>query len=49
MTVLPAPVVVMHDLADGERDRGGRHVDDHIDLVDVDPVRTILEPASGLF
>ena len=30
-------VLVAHDLVDRERDRGGRHVDDHIDLVDVDP------------
>ena len=30
-------VLVAHDLVDRERDRGGRHVDDHVDLVDVDP------------
>ena len=30
-------VLFANDLADGERDRGGRHVDDDVDLVDVDP------------
>ena len=30
-------ILVAHDLVHGERDRGRRHVDDHVDLVDVDP------------
>src|SRR5712692_1943301 len=30
-------VLLAHDLVDRERDRGGRHVDDHVDLVGVDP------------
>jgi hypothetical protein len=30
-------VLVAHDLVHGERDRGRRHVDDHVNLIDVDP------------
>jgi hypothetical protein len=30
-------VFVAHDLIDRECDRGGRHVDDHVDLVDINP------------
>ena len=42
--------LVARDLADRERDAGVRHVDDHVDLVDVDTTGwRCCEPTSGLF
>ena len=37
------------DLADRQRDAGVRHVDDHVDLIDVEPLVGDLVPMSGLF
>ena len=42
-------VLLLGDGVDGERDRGGRHVDHHVDLSTSNHWRTMLEPTSGLF
>jgi hypothetical protein len=41
-------VLVANDIVDRERDRGGRHIDDGVDLVDIDPAAHDIRADIGL-